>query len=62
MRQRGEKAVLNIWLIYLHWLHLTTALNDDGLAGERLVVQEALLQANQAHLTEYLKTWNENNV
>ena len=61
IRHHCECEVLNIWLIYLHWLHLTTMLADAGLANERLIVQEALLQANQPHLTEYLKSWNEQN-
>jgi hypothetical protein len=62
IRQRCEHDVLNTWLIYLHWLHMTAALDDTGLTSERQLVQESLLQENQPHLTEYLKRWNETSV
>lgn len=62
LRQQCETDVLNIWLVYLHWLHLTTALDDAGLANECQVVKESLLQENLPHLTEYLKAWNEKSV
>ena len=62
LRQQCEADVLDIWLIYLHWLHLTTALDDAGLTREIQVVKESLLQENQQHLTEFLRAWNEKSV
>ena len=59
LRQQCETDVLSIWLIYLHWLHLTAELDDARLASELQVVKESLLQENKPHLTEYLKAWND---
>mgnify|MGYP001546117978 FL=1 len=59
VRHTCESEVLNIWQIYLNWLHLTTELDDAALARERQVLHESLLQENQSHLAAYLKAWNE---
>jgi predicted PolB exonuclease-like 3'-5' exonuclease len=59
VRQSCESEVLNLWQIYLSWLHLTSELDEASLADERAVLHESLLQENQPHLAAYLTAWND---
>ncbi len=60
IRNYCETDVLNTYLVYLHWELTRGNFTEAGLKKEFELVKKNLGDANKAHLSEFLDTWNKN--
>lgn len=57
IRNYCETDVVNTWLVFLRFERLRGRLDEAGLGRELRIVREALAEAGQPHLDEYLANW-----
>lgn len=60
IRNYCETDVLNTYLVYLQWEKVRGNLTDASLQSEHDLVASTLRESDQAHLLEFLSSWENN--
>lgn len=58
IRDYCETDVLNTWLVFLRFEHMRGHLDDTGLEREFGIVRDAIKDADEPHLREFLEAWS----
>jgi predicted PolB exonuclease-like 3'-5' exonuclease len=55
----SDLNVINCWLVYLNWRHVTGSIDAESLAKEHKLLRESISLMNKTHLAEFTRQWME---